>query len=56
VRSPLEPIGSVYAGGEEWTARSVDDRPLDRGTPVRIIRQDGLIIVVEPVDPTGSTA
>lgn len=56
VRNPLQPIGSVYAGGEEWTARSVDDRPLDRGTPVRIIRQDGLTVVVEPVDPTGSTA
>ena len=22
VRRPLTPIGSVYAGGEEWTARS----------------------------------
>jgi membrane-bound serine protease (ClpP class) len=56
VRSPLGPIGSVYAGGEEWTARSADDRPLGRGTPVRIVRQDGLTVVVEPADPSGSAA
>ncbi|MGZ8527423.1 MAG: NfeD family protein [Candidatus Limnocylindrales bacterium] len=48
VRSPLEPIGSIYAAGEEWSARAVDDRPLRRGTPVRVVRIDGLTLVVEP--------
>jgi membrane-bound serine protease (ClpP class) len=48
VRRPLTPIGSVYAGGEEWTARSADERPLERGTPVRVIKRDGLTLVVEP--------
>jgi membrane-bound serine protease (ClpP class) len=48
VRSPLEPIGSIYAVGEEWSARAVDDRPLQRGTPVRVVRIDGLTLVVEP--------
>jgi membrane-bound serine protease (ClpP class) len=48
VRRPLEPIGSVYVAGEEWSARSVDDRPLPRGTPVRVVRSDGLTVVVEP--------
>jgi membrane-bound serine protease (ClpP class) len=56
VRRPLTPIGSVYAGGEEWTARSADEQPLQRGTPVRILRQEGLTLVVEPAEPTGSTA
>jgi membrane-bound serine protease (ClpP class) len=56
VRSPLLPTGSVYAAGEEWTARSVDDRPIDRGTPVRVVRQDGLMLIVEPLDPAGSGA
>ncbi len=56
VRRPLEPTGSVYAAGEEWTARSADDRPLERGTPVRVVRQDGLTLVVEPVEPAGSPA
>jgi len=48
VRRPLEPLGSIYAGGEEWSARSVDDRPLDRGTPVRVVGVDGLTALVEP--------
>jgi membrane-bound serine protease (ClpP class) len=48
VRNPLAPIGSIYADGEEWSARSADDRPLPRGTPVRVVRTDGLIAVVEP--------
>jgi membrane-bound serine protease (ClpP class) len=48
VRRPLEPLGSIYAGGEEWSARSVDDRPLDRGTPVKVVGVDGLTALVEP--------
>ena len=48
VRRPLTPIGSVYAGGEEWTARTSDESPLDRGTPVRVLRREGLTLVVEP--------
>ena len=56
VRRPLTPIGSVYAGGEEWTARSADERPLQRGTPVRILRQEGLTLVVEPTEQTGAPA
>lgn len=52
VRSPLAPVGSVYAAGEEWSARSADDRPLDRGTPVRVVRSDGLTVIVE-AEPDG---
>ena len=35
VRRALIPTGTVYAAGEEWTARSADGRSLERGTPVR---------------------
>ena len=48
VRRPLEPVGSVYAAGEEWTARSVGGAQLRRGTPVRIVGVDGLTVLVEP--------
>jgi membrane-bound serine protease (ClpP class) len=48
VRSPLQPIGSVLAAGEEWTARTADGRSLDRGTPVRIVKVEGLTLTVEP--------
>ena len=53
VRRPLEPTGSIYAGGEEWSARSADDRPIERGTPVRIVKREGLTLVVEPDQPAG---
>ena len=53
VRRPLNPIGSVYAGGEEWTARAVDERTLERGTPVQGDGQEGLTLVVEPFEGSG---
>ncbi|HEX5466819.1 MAG TPA: nodulation protein NfeD [Candidatus Limnocylindrales bacterium] len=53
VRRPLGPLGSVYLGGEEWSARTADERPLPRGAQVRVVRQDGLTLIVEPaVDPS----
>ena len=52
VRRPLEPIGSIYARGEEWSARTADDRPLPRGTSVLVVGSDGLTVVVEPA-PSG---
>ena len=50
VRRPLGPIGSVYAAGEEWTARSADHQPLTRGTAVRVVGHDGLTLLVEPAE------
>jgi membrane-bound serine protease (ClpP class) len=48
VRAPLGPFGSVFAAGEEWTARTVDGSHLERGTLVRIVKIDGLTLTVEP--------
>lgn len=56
VRMPLAPIGSVYAAGEEWRARTADDRSIERGTPVTVVREEGLTLIVEPVDPAGWNA
>jgi membrane-bound serine protease (ClpP class) len=53
VRSMLAPTGVVYAAGEEWTARASDERPLTPGTPVRVIGQDGLTLIVEPIEAPG---
>ena len=50
VRDPLAPIGTVYAGGEEWSARAADEVALQRGTPVRVVRLDGLTLIVEASD------
>ena len=54
VRRSIEPLGSVYVAGEEWSARSIDGRPLERGTPVRVVETDGLTVVVEPEPSTSS--
>jgi len=51
VRRPLAPIGSVYLAGEEWTARTEDERTVPRGTAVRVVRFDGLTAIVEPAQP-----
>jgi membrane-bound serine protease (ClpP class) len=55
VRVSLNPIGSVYAAGEEWTARSAGP-PLERGTPIVVVGQEGLTLIVEPVDRERSAA
>lgn len=55
VRRPLEPIGSIHAAGEEWTARSANDQPIERGTPVKVVAVNGLTVLVEP-DPFPSQA
>jgi membrane-bound serine protease (ClpP class) len=47
VRLSLDPVGSVYAAGEEWTART-NGATLERGTPVVVIGQQGLTLIVEP--------
>ena len=48
VRRPLEPFGSVYVAGEEWTARTAEGVRLERGDPIRVVGVDGLTLVVEP--------
>ena len=56
VRAALDAFGGLDTTlrrwgkvSEEWSARTADQRPLPRGTPVRVIRQDGLIVLVEPL-------
>jgi membrane-bound serine protease (ClpP class) len=55
VARPVDPVGSVLAVGEEWTARSADGKPIPRGALVRVVRQDGLTLYVEPADAAPAT-
>jgi membrane-bound serine protease (ClpP class) len=55
VRLPLEPLGSIYAGGEEWSAKTADGRPLERGARVKVVTAAGLTLIVEP-DPSSSSS
>jgi membrane-bound ClpP family serine protease len=50
VRTGLLPVGVVYAAGEEWSARTEDGSGVGAGTAVRIVRQEGLTLIVEPLD------
>jgi membrane-bound serine protease (ClpP class) len=55
VHRTLDPDGMVYVAGEEWSARAAGSGPIPRGTQVRVIAQDGLVLVVEPLEAANPT-
>ena len=50
VRQDLTPVGSIYVAQESWTARLDGNGRAARGSHVRVIRQEGLTLVVEQVE------
>lgn len=50
VKSALSPEGMVLCRGELWRARSVDGRRIAPGTTVRVVKIEGLLLTVEPVE------
>lgn len=48
-RTDLKTTGSIYLDGELWSARS--DQPIPKGTPVRVIGREGLVLEVEQIQP-----
>ncbi len=49
VKTPLAPRGKVMVHGEIWNA--VARVPIAAGAPVRIVKADGLLLEVEPLEP-----
>ena len=45
-RTAIARTGVVYAAGEEWTARSSNGSTIGSGASVRVVGQDGLILIV----------
>lgn len=45
----LEGKGEVNVRGTVWTARGIDDEPIPEGTKVRVIRIDGVKLIVEKI-------
>ena len=50
VQADLDPLGTVYVSRESWTARLADGSSAPRGTRVKVVRQEGLTLVVERVE------
>lgn len=50
VQADLAPVGTVHVGREEWSARTRDGSTLERGTKVKAVGQEGLILIVEKVE------
>jgi membrane-bound serine protease (ClpP class) len=48
VTEALTPLGQVRVLGELWQARAASELP--RGTPVRVVKVEGLTLGVEPVE------
>jgi len=51
-RTNIHEEGSVQVGRELWSARS--DNPIAAGSPVRVLRREGFIVVVENVNQSKS--
>lgn len=47
-RTAVHHTGSVHVGGEDWSARSA--QPIPAGVRVRVVRREGLTLIVEPVE------
>jgi membrane-bound serine protease (ClpP class) len=48
VRTPIDPIGSVYVAGELWTATAKTIIP--KGSQIRVEAREGLTLIVEPTE------
>jgi membrane-bound serine protease (ClpP class) len=47
-RTDIEPIGTVYVGGEYWSARS--ERSIPAGAKIRVNSRKGLVLNVEMIE------
>ena len=47
VRQELDPVGSIYVARESWTAKLEGNGIAPRGSRVKVIRQEGLTLIVE---------
>jgi membrane-bound ClpP family serine protease len=48
-KTALVPEGVVLAAGEQWTATTSAGIRIEEGRPIRVVGQDGLTLLVEPV-------
>jgi len=46
-RTDIAMDGTVYVGGEDWSARS--EKKIRSGAQIKVIKREGLVLLVEPV-------
>lgn len=49
-RTKISEEGSVYVSGEMWSAKSVNHKPISAGSPIRVVRREGFVLVVEKIN------
>jgi membrane-bound serine protease (ClpP class) len=49
VQADLAPLGTVYVAGESWTAKLAGGGTASRGTKIKVVKKEGLTLVVERV-------
>jgi membrane-bound serine protease (ClpP class) len=50
VQKDISPMGTVFVGGEAWTAMTPDGTAIERGGKVQVLRQEGLTLIVRKVE------
>jgi len=45
-RTDIAMEGTIYVGGEDWSARS--EKKIKNGSAVKVIKREGLVLIVEP--------
>ncbi len=50
VQREISPLGTVFVGGETWSAQTPDGEPIGRGDKVRVVGQEGLTLIVQKID------
>ncbi|MFH1074958.1 MAG: NfeD family protein [Candidatus Firestonebacteria bacterium] len=49
VKVGLDPVGIVYINREDWSAESNDGQPIDKGEKVRVLKVEGVKLIVERI-------
>jgi membrane-bound serine protease (ClpP class) len=55
VERDLKPEGTVYVARESWSARLANGGIAPRGARVKVVRKEGLVLVVEPIEQAAGT-
>lgn len=54
VHQELAPRGRVWFEGQTWFAQTTSGQTVPKGQPVRIVRLEGLTLIVEPIAPANA--